>query len=200
MQPNQHPKPACLYNPIVVQAQRLNGCATTRGQPFHRVAMLTPGEMLRPTLQSWVKQEDELSVSWIGCLSPRALELVATVTGEAKIVGCRGAPTYERDDMLNDHRNPHDHRASAVRTTLCITFRYLSAYGCRDATAPGHELRICRNGMPVPLQKRQGIRATSDKAVGCSTQFCQLFVLSHCKRALLSLPQQTLMAAPLVLR
>ncbi len=178
MQPHQHPKPACLHNPVVVQAQRLNGRATTRCQPCHRVARLTPGEMLRPTLQAWVKKEGELPVSRIGRLSPRSLELVATITGEAKIVGCCGAPTHERNDMVNDHRNPHDHRAAAVCTTLRITFRYLSAHGCRDATAPGHGLRVCRNGMPVPLQKRQGIRATGDKAVGCSTQFCQLFVLS----------------------
>ena len=52
--------------------------------------------------------------------------------------------------------------------------------------------------MPVPLQQRQGIRATGDKAVDCSAQFCQLLMLSRCKSALLSLPQQTLMAAPLV--
>ncbi|MGH8070996.1 MAG: hypothetical protein ACRERE_38340 [Candidatus Entotheonellia bacterium] len=56
VQPNQHPNPACLHNPVVVQAQRLDGCATTRCQPFHRVAMVTPGEMLRPTLPSWVKK------------------------------------------------------------------------------------------------------------------------------------------------
>ena len=27
---SQHPKLACLHNPVVVQAQRLNSCATTR--------------------------------------------------------------------------------------------------------------------------------------------------------------------------
>jgi hypothetical protein len=88
MQPNHYPEPACLHNPVVVQAQRLDGCTTTRCQPVHRVAMLTPGEMLRPTLQAWMKESGEFPVYWSGCLSPRSLELVATITGESEIAGC----------------------------------------------------------------------------------------------------------------
>jgi hypothetical protein len=81
--------------------------------------------------------------------------------------------------MFNDHWDPHDHGAAAIGTTLRLTFHYLSAYSCRDATAPGQGLHIGRNSMPVPLQQRQGIRATGDKAVDRSTQFCQLLVLSR---------------------
>lgn len=87
VQPNQHPEPVGLHNPVIVQAQRLNGCAATaRCQPCHRVAMLTPGEMVRPTLQSWVKKESELPIFWIGRFSPSSLELVATITSETEVV------------------------------------------------------------------------------------------------------------------
>ena len=54
--------------------------------------MPMPGEMLRPTLQSWVKEYGEFPVYWIGCLSPPSLELVATITGEAEIVGVEEPP------------------------------------------------------------------------------------------------------------
>src|SRR5215813_3015113 len=88
MQTHQHPDMACLHDPVVVQPQRLYGCPAARCQAKHRPSVLTPVEMVAPSLLSRVKKWDHLPIMRIDSLSAGTFEFVAAVTGKAEIIKC----------------------------------------------------------------------------------------------------------------
>jgi hypothetical protein len=123
LQPDQYPDATCLHDPVVVQAQESDP-RTSRGcQPTDRHKVLPPGKVFVPSLLSGVKQRNDVAIVRIRSVLSRPFELIAAIAGQTEVVRGRGPARGERNAMLDDHWDAHDHGAPAVGAELSIQFR-----------------------------------------------------------------------------
>ena len=80
MPANLHPAVTCFDNERVIHIESNYSGPSHRGQAYDVAAMLTPAEMLSPTLLTWVEQANLLACYWVWHFYLRALELVAGMT------------------------------------------------------------------------------------------------------------------------
>ncbi len=85
MKPARRPKSAgCLGN-LIIHAKRGNGGSSARRQPHDLRAVLTPYEVLMPTVASRIEEFDEAFRDRIMRLRPVAFELVAKRTTQTEV-------------------------------------------------------------------------------------------------------------------
>lgn len=157
LQPDQYPDAARLHDPVVIQTQEIDR-RTSRGcQPTDRHKVVPPGKVVVPLLLAGVKQRNDLAIVRIRSVLSWPLELIAAIAGQTEVFRGRGPARDERNDMLDDHWDAHDHGAAAVGAALSIPFRNPPSQCGRDPGTPRHELWRSRNGVAAPLQQRQGI-------------------------------------------
>ncbi len=85
MKPARRPKSAgCLGN-LIIHAKRGNGGSSARRQPHDLRAVLTPYEVLMPTVASRIEEFDEAFRDRIMRLPPLALKFVAKRATQTEI-------------------------------------------------------------------------------------------------------------------
>jgi hypothetical protein len=121
MQPDQLPYVASADKTIIVESQRVDRRSTTCRFANDHQAILSPREMIAPTLMAGIEQPDHLPCLRIGSLKSGPLELIAPIATEAEIVDRRVPARRQRNDMIEHYRNAHRLRALAITATKTVT-------------------------------------------------------------------------------
>src|SRR5262249_48759860 len=134
-----------------VQAYRGDGCSTRRRPADDNVALLTPTEVIRPHLSTWVEEPHHLSGEGIEGCDPVALVIVAHRAQKPQVLPHGGTAEGLGNDVVDLHRRAGDPRGGQAVTTAAPRFsRNLLAQRLLDV-ATAH--------LPRAVPRRHGLAA-----------------------------------------
>jgi hypothetical protein len=90
-----------VYKSRTVEPKRLNRCSPLGRQTDDPCKVVTPDEMLAPSVAPWMKERNDLTTHGIDRVRLGVLMIVAALTGECQIVQALVSPSLRRDDVLD---------------------------------------------------------------------------------------------------